>query len=127
MGLMLPPPREILPVLKKLKDAYLLWYGYFPAIPKAHRYTLATKIDDLLIESIEAIAVAGFTARPDKLPHVRLAMRKLDTFKVMLLVLWETKSIDDKKYLALSQKVDEVGRMLGGWLGQLMKNENPRG
>ena len=108
-------------------DAYLLWYGYFPTIPKAHRYTLATKIDNLLVESIEAIAVASFTARPDKLPHVRLAMRKLDTFKVMLLVLWETKSVDDKKYLALSQKVDEVGRMLGGWLGQLLKNENPRG
>jgi hypothetical protein len=111
--------------LKKLKDAYLLWYRYFPGIPKSHRYTLATKIDNLLVESIEATAVAGFTAKPDKLPHVRLAMRKIDTFKIMLLVLLETKSIDDKKYLALSQKTDEVGRMLGGWHGQLLKQGSP--
>jgi hypothetical protein len=118
------PPRTFLPVLTKLKDAYLLWFAFHPTIPKAHRFTLAAKIDNLLVETMEAIAVASFTPRPDKLPHVRLAIRKIDTFKVMLLILWETKSIDNKKYINLSQKIDEVGRMLGGWHGQLTKQNS---
>jgi len=54
-----------------------------------------------------------------------LAIRKADTLKILLMVLWETKSIDNKKYLALSVKVEEIGRMLGGWSGQLSKQNSP--
>ncbi|MDD5050377.1 MAG: hypothetical protein PHV93_01365 [Candidatus Pacebacteria bacterium] len=38
------------------------------------------------------------------------------------MVLWETKSIDNKKYIALSLKIEEIGKMLGGWSGQLSKS-----
>jgi len=79
----------------------------------------------LLVEAIEAIASATFLSRNEKQPWVRLAIRKLDTLKVLLLVLWETKSFDTKKYAALSLPLEEVGRMLGGWNGQLTKQNTP--
>lgn len=41
------------------------------------------------------------------------------------MILWETKSLDTKKYIALSEILDEVGKMLGGWNGQLAKNSAP--
>jgi len=41
------------------------------------------------------------------------------------MVLWETKSLDDKKYISLSLQIDEIGRMLGGWNGQLIKQNSP--
>ncbi len=69
-------------------------------------------------------AAAGFISKADKLPYVRAAIRKLDTVKVLLLVLWETKSLDNKKYIALSKSLTEVGRMLGGWHGQLVKQNS---
>lgn len=37
------------------------------------------------------------------------------------MVLWETCSLDTKKYVVLSQRLDETGKMLGGWSGQLAK------
>jgi hypothetical protein len=43
---------------------------------------------------------------------------------VLLLVLWETRSLDTKKYAVLSAPLDEVGRMLGGWNGQLAKQNS---
>lgn len=49
----------------------------------------------------------------------------MDTLRVLILILWETRSLDDKKYIALSIKLDEVGRMLGGWNGQLAKQNSP--
>jgi len=70
---------------------------------------------------MEATSVAAFLPRTEKIPYVRLAARKIDTLKLLLMVLWETKSLDTKKYAALSQKMDEVGKMLGGWQGQLAK------
>lgn len=63
--------------------------------------------------------------REEKIPYVRTAIRKTDTLKILLMVLWETKSLDDKKYIALSVKIDEIGRMLGGWSGQLVKQNSP--
>lgn len=77
------------------------------------------------MEVIEALATANFLAREEKLPYVRLAIRKVDTLKIFLMMLWETKSIDNKKYIMLSVKVDEIGKMLGGWNGQLQKQNSP--
>lgn len=119
------PPLPILPVLQKLKSAYFMWFSYYPTVPKAHRFTLAQRIDGILIECIEAIGAASFTPRQEKLPFVRLAIRKLDTVKILLLVLWESKSLDTKKYVVLSRPLDEIGRMLGGWHGQLQKQNSP--
>lgn len=79
----------------------------------------------MFVEIIEAIVTAVFLAREEKLPYVRLAIRKLDTLKILLMILWETKSLDTKKYIALSSKITEVGKMLGGWNGQLVKQNSP--
>lgn len=109
-------------MLQKAKEAYKLWHDYHAILPKTHRYSLGNRVDSLFIELIEATATAVFLSPKEKLPYVRVAIRKLDTVKILLLILWETKSLDDKKYIALSIKVDEAGRMLGGWSGQLVKS-----
>ena len=77
------------------------------------------------MQCIEAIAQATFLSRAEKEPWVRLAIRKLDTAKLLLMILWESKSLDTKKYATLSEKLDEAGKMLGGWSGQLRKNSAP--
>ena len=92
-----------------------MWFEYYQTLPKTHRYTLGLKIDGVLIEVIEMTVSASFLSRQEKLPYVRTAIRKVDTAKMLLLILWETRSLDTKKYAALSAKIEEVGRMLGGW------------
>lgn len=99
--------------------------GFYQTLPKLHKHSLGQKIDTIFIEIIEAISIATFLSKEEKHPWVRLAIRKTDTLKILLMVLWETKSIDNKKYLALSVKIEEIGRMLGGWSGQLSKQNSP--
>ena len=103
----------------------MLWYGYFQILPKTHRHSLGIRVDALFIEIIEMLAIASFLVREEKIPYVRMAIRKTDTLKILLMVLWETKSLDDKKYIALSVKINEIGRMLGGWNGQLTRQNSP--
>lgn len=112
-------------MLERLKASYLLWFEYYQTLPKTHRYSLGQKLDSVLIDAIEAIAAASFLSPAEKQPWVRLAIRKMDTFKILLMVLWETKSLDNRKYAALSVPFDEIGRMLGGWNGQLQKKNSP--
>lgn len=77
------------------------------------------------METIEGISVASFLNKTEKLPWITFAIRKLDTLKIMLMVLWETKSLDDKKYIYLSTKLEDIGKMLGGWSGQIQKQNSP--
>jgi len=103
----------------------LLWYQYHKTLPKIHRYSLGLKIDNLFIQSIEAVATAGFLPKKEKQPYVKMSIRKIDTLKILLLILWETKSLNNKKFIVISQRIEEIGRMLGGWNGQLTKQNSP--
>ena len=115
-----PPLYKILPLLERVKSVYLLWYQYYQTLPKLHRHSLGQRIDSLFVEIIEAIAIAGFLGPGEKQPWVRLAIRKTETLKILLMVLWETNSLDNKKYIALSVPLDQIGKMLGGWNGQIL-------
>lgn len=126
-----PPPRavsqaKLLPVLLKTKDAYKTWNIYHQLIPKIHRYSLAMRIDTLFIELIEALAIATFLSKEEKLPFIRLGIRKLDTLNILLLILFETKSLNAKKFITLSEMLSEIGKMLGGWYGQLSKQQEKK-
>jgi predicted RNA-binding protein YlqC (UPF0109 family) len=98
-----------------------LWFEYYQKIPKLHRHSLGGRIDGLFVEVIESVSVAGFLQKDEKLIWVRIAIRKIDTIKVLLMILWEAKSVDNKKYIALSVQMEEIGKMLGGWGGQIEK------
>lgn len=101
-------------MIQKLKTAYGLWHTYHQILPKTHRYSLGSKIDTLFIEIIEAASAAAFLRPEEKIPYVRMAIRKLDTLKILLSILWETGSLEDKKFIALSEQLEEAGKMLGG-------------
>ncbi|OGY41833.1 MAG: hypothetical protein A2Y82_00680 [Candidatus Buchananbacteria bacterium RBG_13_36_9] len=116
---------QLLPILQKAKESYVLWYGCCQTLAKNHRYTLGQKVDNLFCDLIEAIVTACFLNRQEKLPYIRHAIKKSDTLKIFLMILWEIKSLDNKKYLELSIKLEEIGRMLGGWQGQILKQNSP--
>jgi len=121
MTINITPPQRLLPVLQKIKEVYLLWFIYYQSLSKLYKYSLGQKIDKYFIDIIETISFASFLKREEKSPYIRLAIRKLDTLKILLMILWEMKSLDDKKYINLSLKLDDIGKMLGGWYGNLTK------
>ncbi|MDO8516117.1 MAG: four helix bundle protein [bacterium] len=82
---------------------------------------MCAKIDGLFIETIESVFIASYVSRERKLPYIERAAGKLDLVKFFLQTLWEIKVLDNKKYIALSEKLNEVGRMLGGWMKQSSK------
>ncbi len=119
------PPRTLLPVLDRVKTVYKLWHEYHEKLSKTQKYSLGNKIDQIFIEIIEMISSAGFSSKSEKIPYIKVAIRKLDTINILIMVLWETKSIDNNKYMNLSELLIEIGRNLGGWYNQLLKQNSP--
>ncbi|OGF72061.1 hypothetical protein A3E35_03700 [Candidatus Giovannonibacteria bacterium RIFCSPHIGHO2_12_FULL_44_22] len=115
-----PPPR-ILSVIRNLIFVYKLWHEFLNHISKTSRDTLGAKIDSLFIKIIESLFIAGYLPRQDKLPYLDSATKQLDLLKFFLQISWEIKMLDNKKYIALSKPLDEIGKMLYGWKNQVLK------
>ncbi|MEK7219421.1 MAG: four helix bundle protein [Patescibacteria group bacterium] len=101
-----------------------MWQSYVSIIPKTSRYTLAETIDKYFIQTIESILVASFLEKQEKQPFVRKAIISLDTLKFLLYILWEIKALDTKKYTILSEPLAIAGKQLGGWHGQIVKQNS---
>lgn len=112
-------PPTTLSVIEKLISSYKLWHEFLPHFPKTSRYSLGTKIDFLFMETVEAAFLASRLNKEQKISFVQKASAKLDLLKFFLRISWEIRALDNKKYIALSEKLDEIGRMLGGWMKQL--------
>ena len=105
-----------IPIFKKTYDLYKKFYGLRGGVPKQDRFTIWQRSEDLILEILEYILDASQLSKVEKLPVLRRASTKLNFLRVFLRLCKETKVLDDKKYIRLEQNVDEIGRMLGGWI-----------
>ena len=112
---------SFLPVVEKLKDVYKIWQEILPHIPKSQRQTIGAKINELLLDALESTFLASYTSISKRLDFITSAIIKIDLAKFFLLVGWENKILDDKKYIKLSEKLVEASKMLVGWKGYLEK------
>lgn len=97
-------------------SVYKLWHEFLPHFTKNSRYTLGGKIDSLFLEVIENIIKAGYSDKAEKQIFLKMASVKLDLLKFFLQIAWDIKSLDNKRYINLSEKLNEIGKMLGGWI-----------
>ena len=117
---MLPPPRSVLqvkllPVLEKTKIAYILWFNYRDTFPKKSRYTLGDKIDKLFLDILELVNIAIYQRPEEKIITLRKTILRLDSLKFFIMISWETKLLHTEKYIILSEHLNELGKIIGGW------------
>lgn len=108
----------------KLKDSYGLWQQDLAHFPKSHRFTIGSKIDCIFLDCIELSFLASYATGNEKIDLVSKTITKLDLLKLLLQLAWETKCLDNNKYGILSETLDGIGKMLGGWKRQLI-NKTP--
>lgn len=104
------------PIFKKVYALYKTFYGYRASVPKQDRYTIWQKCETLLLEVLESILLAGQTNKEQKLPILEQASSKLNFLRVFIRLMCDVKALDTKRYAILESGVDEIGRMLGGWI-----------
>lgn len=105
-----------IPIFKKSYELYKTFYGYRNTVSKQDRYTLWQRCENLILDILESILWASQLPKKDKLPILEKASLKLNFLRVFLRLCKEIKTIDNKKYVLLQEIIDEIGRMLGGWI-----------
>ncbi len=105
-----------IPIFKKVYDLYKTFYGCRAVIAKQDRYTIWQRCENIILDILEGILSASQTSKSEKLPILEKTSVKLNFLRVFLRLMKEMKTIDIKKYVTLEESVDEIGRMLGGWI-----------
>jgi len=93
-----------------------MFNDYRKLIPKQDRYTIFERSENIILFVLENIMQASSESKQEKLPTLEKTSTKLNMLRVFIRLMKDTKTIDTKKYLILENAVDEIGRMLGGWI-----------
>ena len=105
-----------IPIFKKTYDLYKSFYLIRTKVPKQDRYTIFQKCDNCLLDLLEGILEASQLSKGQKLPMLEKASSKLSFLRVFVRLMKDVKSIDLKTYALFEESIDEIGRMLGGWI-----------
>ncbi|MCL5407000.1 MAG: diversity-generating retroelement protein Avd [Patescibacteria group bacterium] len=107
------------PIVQKVYDFYRELYKLYPHIPKQDRYVLGERIQETILELFKDLILASHQGKHQKLETLSVASAKLDLLKNLLRLAEDVKAISTKRYLSLSENLQEIGRMLGGWIRSL--------
>ncbi|OGF21619.1 hypothetical protein A2316_00940 [Candidatus Falkowbacteria bacterium RIFOXYB2_FULL_38_15] len=110
-------------IFNKIKDGYLVWMSIVPHIPKGARYTIGTRIENKFLDLLELSYRAYYAEREKKEEKILQCILILDTLKFFVQVAWEGKFLSNKQFEDIIHKLEEIGKMLGGWKKSLGNQE----
>ena len=97
--------------------AYDLVLDLYPAVrgfPKSQQFMLGRRIEDAALEVLVGLIAANTARRKStRLSQVDIELEKL---RLLVRLSRDLRFISLNKYGALAERVDELGRMLGGWM-----------
>ncbi|MFA7653448.1 MAG: four helix bundle protein [Candidatus Magasanikbacteria bacterium] len=105
-----------IPIFQQAYNLFKLFHSYKTVVPKQDRFTIFERCEQLNLDIIEYILQASTEQRPAKAPILERTSGKLNLLRVLVRLMKDVKTIDAKKYAALTEAIDEVGRQLGGWI-----------
>ena len=88
--------------------------------PKSQKFILGQRIENTMVNILENIISAN--SAQNKQPHLTNASLEIEKLRVFLRLSKDLAFLPLKRYEILSAKLDEIGRMLGGWLKYLRAN-----
>ena len=113
--------QDEVPILKLTVDLYKEFYEYLKVFPKKDQYLLGKRCEEHLLLFMELILLAVALDKVRKVKVLEEANSKFDVLKVLFRMAREFKLIDNKRYLSLEEKAQEIGKQLGGWKNKLIK------
>lgn len=108
-------------VILKEKEAYSLWIKLHKDFPKVERLGVGQKIEQSFLAVLELTFTSAYLPFDQKIVLLGRTISKLDVLKFFLQLAWESKLVPTEKYADLSGRLEEIGRMLGGWRKGLQK------
>ncbi len=116
--------KEDLPIFIKWMD-FLKWLLVTTdGFPKKARFTFTDHLTNLALLIVEDLIEARYSK--NKFQILRRANMNLEKIRVLIRICFELKFLPRKSYEYASSSINEVGKMLGGWMKQQGDDEKTR-
>jgi len=103
-----------LSIFEKTYELTLWIYPTVNKFPKSQRFVLGQKIEETVINILEGIILAN--QEQNKSFKLRKISVELDKLRIFMRLSKDLKFISVKQYGFVSEKINEIGKMLGGWM-----------
>ena len=111
-----------IPIISKTYELYILIHLQQTNIPKLERFTIWQKLQNTCLNTLENLILTGYIEQKNRLEQLIKVGVQIDLLRFFVRLSFDTKIINQKTYLKLQSQIDEIGRMLGGWI-KSMKNK----
>ncbi len=99
-----------------MHEFYKIIYRIRDKIPKQARFGIWNRIETLCLEVLEKVIEAAFAPKSEKAEPLKLARVKIEILKRVIRLTRELDIIEDSHYLNLEMRLQEISKMLAGWL-----------
>ncbi len=89
---------------------------------KEERFAIGQKVENVMLEILVAL-VTGYHTREvsRKIQMLTEANVSLECVKILIRLAKDTRSLDESLYRDYEAQLQEIGKMLGGWMASLHK------
>lgn len=87
--------------------------------PRDQKFLLGRHTQQITSALLDTLIEAWYSAQADKKPLLQKANILLEKLRFYIRLAFEQGYFNSNKYKELSEKIEEIGRMNGGWLKSL--------
>ncbi len=113
------------PIFQATYKLYLAWHVHCQLIPKKERFAIGQKTENLLLELMTIIVAAyhtkNLTLKKEALFRVNTV---IECVKILIRLAKDVKALDQRLYIEYESRLQEMGKMLGGWIRQTQNSPN---
>jgi len=103
-----------LSIFEKTYELILWLYPAINKFPKSQRFVLGQRIENAILEIFEGIIEAN--QEKNKMPFLKKISVELDKLRILIRLSKDLKFISIRQYSFSAEKINEIGKMLGGWM-----------
>lgn len=103
-----------LAIFEKTYELILWLYPTVNKFPKSQRFVLGQRMETAILEILEGIIEAN--QERNKVLYLKRVSVELDKLRILVRLSKDMRFISIKQYQFAAEKINEIGKMLGGWL-----------
>lgn len=97
-------------------EFYKKIYSISSKVPKKDRFSIYLKIENICLDIFTLTIAAALESKSNKLPILNSARIKIEVLKRLIRITKELNIIEMKKYINLGTDLQEISKMINGWI-----------
>jgi hypothetical protein len=105
-----------IPIITKTYELYRALHDLQKGIPKMERYSLWRRVEATALQMLEGFVHVGYLPCEQRAQKLTRLAADVDMLRMFIRLTVDIKVLPMKKAVAIQERLDEIGRMLGGWM-----------